>query len=110
MSQLMEWAGAVLITWAAVVGVASVVVHSRVPWWTTELGRHLMIYMSVIAAVLAMSAIRFFVGDAPWFQVLRFIVFIGVPLAMTQRLWLQIKAQRLPRPVSADTHSGPDPA
>jgi hypothetical protein len=89
--------GNILIWWAAIVGTASVVVHARVRWWDSEMGRHLMVYMTVIAAVLVLSVIRTVVGDSWWFQLLRTIVFIGVPFAMTQRLWLQIKAQRLDR-------------
>ena len=83
-----------LILWSAAVGIASVIVHARVPWWRTQMGRHLMAYMTVIAAVLTLSSVRVFTGDTWWFAVLRVVVFFGVPLAMTQRLWLQIKAQR----------------
>jgi uncharacterized membrane protein len=86
------WAGNGLIVWAALVGTASVVVHSRVAWARTAMGRHLMAYMAVMAAV---SCIRMVLGDAWWFALLRLIVFIGVPVVMTQRLWLQIKARRV---------------
>jgi hypothetical protein len=86
--------GNILIWWAAIVGTASVVVHARVRWWDSEMGRHLMAYMTVIAAVLVLSVLRTIVGDSWWFALVRLIVFIGVPVAMTQRLWLQIKAQR----------------
>lgn len=90
-------AGNILLHWAAVVGVASVVVHSRVDWRDSIMGRHLMAYMSVVAAVLVLSCIRIWTGDAWWFALLRLLVFLGVPLVMTQRLILQIRAQRAAR-------------
>lgn len=106
-SQVQEWTrwiGNVLIHWAAIVGVASVVVHARVPWQTSPMGRHLMYYMSIIAAVLVLSCIRVWFGDSWWFSTLRLLVFVGVPLVMTQRLVLQVRAQRSPScPAAPDT-------
>lgn len=95
--QLFTWVANILIIWAALVGSASVVVHSRVQWWRTEMGRHLMAYMTVMAAVLVLAVVRIFLGDAWWFSLFRLLIFIGVPLVMTQRLWLQIKARRASR-------------
>lgn len=83
-----------LIFWAAAVGTASVVLHARVPWRHSEMGRHLMAYMGALALVLVLSCIRLVFGDAPWFQIVRLVVFVAIPLTMTWRLWLQIKAQR----------------
>lgn len=94
-----EWVhyiGNALITWAAVVGTASVVVHARVRWRETQVGVHLMAYMAAFALVLDLSVIRLLLGDSDWFQMLRLAVFVAVPVAMTQRLWLQIRAQRWP--------------
>lgn len=93
----------VLIFWGAIVGILSVVLHTRVPWRSTEMGRHLMFYMGVIAAVLTLSSLRImFTWQQPWFFTLNVLVFALVPLAMTQRLWLQWKAQH-PRSESEDT-------
>ena len=100
--------GSICIVWAALVGVASVVVHSRVRWWVTPMGRHLMAYMSVIAAVLVLSCIRIVFGDSTGFQILRMIVFVGVPVVMTHRLWLQIQAQRAPAREPADVSESDD--
>jgi hypothetical protein len=84
----------VLVVWAAIVGVLSVVLHSRVAWRATPMGRHLMFYMGVIAAVLTLSSLRIlFTWNANWFLILNVMVFAFVPLAMTQRLWLQWRAQ-----------------
>ena len=93
-AEVLRAVGNVAIFWSATVGMASVFVHSRVAWWRTEMGRHLMAYMLVVGTVLLLSSIRIAVGDAPWFGFLRFIVFLFVPVVMTQRLWLQLKAQR----------------
>jgi len=101
--ELATWLGNGLIFWAASVGVASVIVHARVEWWRSEMGRHLMAYMSVIAAVLALSCLRIIFGDSPWFSLLRLAVFTGVPIAMTQRLVLQLKAQRVAREMEPPT-------
>lgn len=87
--------GNVLLHWAAAVAVLSVVLHARVPWWRSEMGRHLMIYMAAMAIVLTLSCIRVDIsGDTWWFALLRLATFTAVPIAMTQRAWLQIKAQR----------------
>lgn len=92
--EFFKQAGNVLIIYAAVVATVSVIVHSRVRWWQTQMGRHLMAYMGVMAAVLVLGVIRTFIGQLWWFELIRFIVFLGVPAVMTHRLWLQVKAQR----------------
>lgn len=86
-----------LISWAAVVGVLSVIVHALGPWRASEMGRHLMAYMTAIAAVLLLSVVRIIIGDSPWFQSLRLVVFVGVPVTMTWRLVLQLQARRYNR-------------
>lgn len=91
---ILKLAGTVLAHWAALVGIASVVVHSRVQWRESVMGRHLMAYMAAIAAVFTLACLANDLGDSTWFQLLRLIVFIAVPIAMTQRLVLQIRAQR----------------
>lgn len=93
-----------LLMCAALVCTASVVMHARVPWWRSEMGRHLMAYMGVMAATLDLGVIRSFFGDTWWFSLLRLIVFCGVPCVMAQRLWLQIKAQRAARPADDRDH------
>lgn len=95
MESTLSLIGSFLLVWAAIVGTASVIVHSRVPWRSTPMGRHLMFYMVSIAVVLDLGVIGFALGrDTLWFNVLRLVVFVAVPIAMTQRLWLQIQARR----------------
>jgi hypothetical protein len=103
-----------LILLSAAIGVASVVVHARVPWRTSEMGRHLMYYMTVVAAILSLSAIsvvqkiaeavaagdlldvaeKAAAGLPLWFLMLRLGLYLALPLVMGQRLKLQLQAQR----------------
>jgi hypothetical protein len=60
------------------------------------MGVHLMIFNATLAAVLGLSVIRLAAGaslDVLWFQILRLIVFIGVPIVGFKQLQLLIKAQ-----------------
>lgn len=92
--ELFNQIGNLLIFWSAAVGIASVAVHLRVRWWASPLGRHLLAYMTIIATVLTLSSVKIVFGDSPTFQLVRLIVFLGVPIVMTQRLVLQVRAQR----------------
>jgi hypothetical protein len=87
--------GNFLLIWAAVMATASVVLHLRVPWRSSAMGRHLMAYMAVMAAVLVLGVVRIVLGDSWWFQLIRLVTFIGVPIVMSWRVWLQVKAQRV---------------
>lgn len=85
----------VLLHWASIVGILSVVMHSRVNWRSTVMGRHLMFYMGIFASVLVLTSLRLIFGwTNPWFGLVYVVLFTGVPVAMTQRLWLQWKAQQ----------------
>ena len=86
--------GSLLLSYCAVVCTASVWVHARVDWRATPLGKHLMYYMAAMAATLDLGVIRFLFGDSGWFQILRTAVFVAVPVMMTQRLVIQLRAQR----------------
>ena len=100
--------GNVLIHWAAAVSVISVIVHLRVFDRKSQMSSHLLAYMGAMAIVLVLSCIRIDAGgDTWWFALIRLITFIGVPLAMTQRLWLQLKAQRDDRGSSAPDSAEP---
>lgn len=94
---LLTLIGSALLVITALVATASVLVHARVDWRATTMGRHLMLYMSVIAAVFDLSVVRLVLGDSPWFTTLQLVVFVGVPVAMIQRLYLQVQAQRAER-------------
>jgi hypothetical protein len=91
-----------LMVWAALVGTASVIVHLRVYDPTSAVSRHLLGYMAAIAVVLDLSVLAILPGDTLWFRVIRLVAFAAVPIFMTQRLVLQIRAQR-------ETRTGPGP-
>lgn len=92
--------GSLLIFLAAVIGTASAALHlAWVPWRDTEMSRHLAFYMTSLALVLDLSCIRIVFGDPTWFQVVRLVVFVAVPLSMAWRLRLQVQAHRLDRPI-----------
>jgi len=86
--------GSVAMAYAAVVGVASVVMHSLTRWWTSQVGRHLMSYRATVTVILLLGVVKFVFGDSWWFQVIRTVVFLGIPVLMTQWLVLQIRARR----------------
>ena len=86
--------GNALLSASAVIASVSVALHLRVPWWRSEMGRHLMAYMLVIAAVLDLGVIKLIIGDSVGFAALRTATFALVPAVMAWRVWLQIKAQR----------------
>lgn len=62
-------------------------------WRHSPAGRHLMAYSAAIAAVLVLASARIAVGDSPWFQSLRTVVFAGIPVVFGWRLWLLRSAQ-----------------
>lgn len=84
----------VLLVIGALVGVASVGTHLRVFDRRSPMSRHLLVYMSAIALVFALGAVKLGIGDTWWFQLVRLAAFALVVAAMVQRLYLQIKAQR----------------
>jgi hypothetical protein len=86
--------GNVLLILSAIPAVLSVLVYTRVDWRATHLGRHVMSYMTVIAAVLVLGAIRIFGFESWWFEWLRVIVYSGVPVVLWWRFFVVWKAQR----------------
>jgi hypothetical protein len=103
---VLQLAGNFFLVWAAAVGTASVIVHSRVPWWQSVMGKHLFAYMLVFAIVLDLGVIKLVIGDSWGFQLLRLATFIGVPIVMSWRLYLQIVAQRSARASTAEPSAG----
>ena len=91
---MLQLAGNLLLYWAALAAIASVIYHLTGPWWTSPMGRHLGAYMGALAAVLGLVAVRNLWGPFPGYPVLRTVVFAAVPIVMTRQLWLQIRARR----------------
>ena len=108
-------AGNVAVLSAALPAVLCVLIYLRAPWWKTPEGRHLMTATMAIAAILCLSSLRVWAGDAWWYPAARLVVFAGMPVVMWSRLALVVRAQ-LPRrggdpPARPqdpqDPHSGP---
>lgn len=101
----MEIAGNIMVVVTTVLAWAFVVLyHVKAPWWRSEIGRHVMTYSTVVAAVLTLATVRLFSGasldDTPWFAALRLVVFAGVPAAIGWRiaiLWRVQRRNRSPR-------------
>jgi hypothetical protein len=73
-----------------------VLYHFLAPWWRSTMGRNVMTYGLVVAAVLSLSVVRLAFGaavDTPWFSVLRLVVFAGVPLAIGWRIAILVRLQ-----------------
>jgi cytochrome bd-type quinol oxidase subunit 2 len=66
-------------------------------WRRSAAGRHLMVSMATFGTVLTSTAPRVGAGpglDATWFQIVRVVVFAGVPVVFAWRIVLLIRAQR----------------
>lgn len=75
--------GNILLILAAIPAIASVAIYSRVKWYKSKWGIHLMSYMIAMAAILTLGIVRMFFVDAVWFPPLRATAYT----AMTGILW-----------------------
>jgi hypothetical protein len=106
--------GNLLLLAAAVPAVLSVLVYARVPWWRTEIGRHLFAYMAIVALLCSLGVVRIVFGP-PWFDVLRTTLFAAFPIVTWWRFALIVKEQRETarrarrgRRRADKTHGGPE--
>lgn len=83
-----------LYVWCTVVAVASVAVHMRTDWRKTLFGRHLMYYMGALALIFTAGLGGILFRDYLAFQIVWTVLFATLPPVMTQRLVLQLRAQR----------------
>lgn len=83
----------------AVPAVLACVVFSRVPWWRSGIGRHVMSYMLVAAGTFSLSAVSSRIprdahNQLPmWFGVLFLAVYACYPVVMWWRLVVLIRAR-----------------
>lgn len=70
---------------------------ARTRWEETQFGRQTMALSAVIALTLALLVVRNTFGDAPWYSVLRLVVFAMIVPTLWWRLYLLVKAQRAGR-------------
>jgi hypothetical protein len=87
---------ALILVTTVLAWVFCILYHFLAPWWRSEMGRNVMVYGLVVAAVLSLSVVRFAsdaVVETPWFAVLRLAVFAGVPVVIAWRIAILIRVQ-----------------
>ncbi|MBO3751519.1 hypothetical protein J5X84_36065 [Streptosporangiaceae bacterium NEAU-GS5] len=94
MSEL-RWVGSLLIHLSMLPAVAFVVIYAvLVRWRQTRLGPFVLALTSTLAAVLLLTSIgQFAFRMAPWFLILRLVVFAAVPVVLYWQLWILIRTQ-----------------
>ena len=95
--------GNVLLIISMALAVACVVAYhikTRGAWNASEVGRHLMVFMFSMAAVLIVSVIRVIIvsgfdSDEPsWFFDVRILIFASIPAVLAWRLYIILTADR----------------
>jgi hypothetical protein len=98
----METIGNVLLIVSALINLEVIYTYNRLTggaWRDTSMGRHVMAYMTVTALILTLASIRFIVlwfdqSDPVWFQVLRAITYIALPIIFLWRRQIIVKVHR----------------
>ena len=97
--------GNALVIFTAILSTFFVVYYQKVaPWWHSEAGRHLMSFSASLAVLFDLAVIRIFWGGALWFEVVRLVLFIALPVNFVWRILLLYKAQQ--EPDNAKAHNG----
>lgn len=112
MSPLLVAGNAMVVLTALLAWAFCVIYHVKAPWWRSEIGRHVMTYSAVVAAVLTLSVVRMLGGaslETPWFQLVRLFVFAGVPVAIAWRIAILLRLQRRPGRHAPDRSEGGAP-
>lgn len=93
--EVLRQIGNVLIIYTFVASIGfCVAYHFMARWWETSFGMSLMIYQISMSAVLGLSTLRLITDNGEGWAMIRLLVFIGVPVALTWRLAVLIKLQR----------------
>lgn len=76
------------------------------PWRETLLGRHLVLYIGILAVWWALVLIGSYIGVPKWLEVLQAVAFFLMPVAVWWRVFLQLRARHRPltRKEVADGH------
>jgi hypothetical protein len=83
-----------LLVIAMIPAVLSVLVYSRVKWYRSQAGIHLMTYMAAIASVLLLGVLRIVIADSEVFYLIRVLAYIAVVIVLWWRLSFLIKSYR----------------
>lgn len=104
-----RWVGNVLIFTTTVIALELVWRYHRVSggaWRYTSIGKHVMSFMGIIAWVLLLSTTRlimvdiFHTADFWWFQALRVISFLGIPIVLLWRRRIIVGAHKNKNPLT----------
>lgn len=83
--------------WLLVIGTtASLALHMRTPWRTTLMGRHLAVYIGVLAVWWTLILLGSYLGVPRWLEILQAIAFMAMPPVVWWRVVLQIRARKHP--------------
>lgn len=97
----MRWVGNVLLYTSTVIAAVSVIVYHGLSggrWAHSQEGRHVMAYMASIALILTTWMIGVVFEVPHWFDTVRLCVFATLPIVLTWRLVLIVRAQLNPEP------------
>src|SRR6476661_6272842 len=91
---LMEKIGNVLLLTAFAAALLFVLIYGHyADWRGSRFGNHLIRFMQVVVAALALGVVRIFFDDPPFFFLLRAIVWIGVNWVLWWRVWIVLEEQ-----------------
>jgi hypothetical protein len=104
----MQVIGNVLLVLSALIATAFIVVyHWSALWWRSHDGRHVMAFMASLAMVLDLAMLRLVVGRPEWFEAVRTLTFVTIPVVLSWRFAILIKAQfSSRRQVQGDSPTG----
>lgn len=83
-----------LLIAAAIPAVLSVIIYSRVKWYRSPAGIHLMSYMAAIASVLVLGILRLIIPDSDIFWLIRVCAYTVMVSVLWWRLAFLIQSYR----------------
>lgn len=90
--QAMEIYGDLLVIVAAIIATGSVILHARVDWRHSPMGRHIMAYLLSLAILFDLTFIDNILLNRPdplWFEILQLVMYTALPITMAWRLVIQ---------------------
>lgn len=108
--------GSALIVACAVLGLTCAVFYGGwFRWWTSDEGRHLFIFMGVVAGVLTLSAALMLGGGAAWNDTpagprewARLVSFVAITAILCDRLRVLVKGKRADQRARKENRRGGD--
>lgn len=88
--------GLALLYGSAVLGIAAPVLYAVLHpgWRRTPEGKHLMLYMGVVALVLSVWSVGALFKAPEWWDHVRLIAFALLPFVLGWRVWLIVRTYR----------------